>query len=100
MFAADPAVIGTTLLVDGQPATIVGVAPPGFTGFVRGQRADVWMNVSQYFTLGHGPDRLTLRCTATRRGETRTHRGATGRFMRIRLIEEMRRWSRISDGRC
>jgi len=64
MFAADPAVIGTTLLLDGQPATIVGVAPPGFTGFFRGQRADVWMSVSQYFTLGHGPDRLTMRTTS------------------------------------
>ncbi len=64
MFAGDPAVVGTTLLVDGQPATIVGVAPPGFTGFVRGQRADIWMNVSQYFTIARGADRLTERTTS------------------------------------
>ncbi|MEX2271010.1 MAG: ABC transporter permease [Vicinamibacterales bacterium] len=29
-FGADPAVIGTALTVDGRPARIVGVAPPGF----------------------------------------------------------------------
>ncbi len=29
-FAADPAVLGRTITVDGRPFTIVGVAPPGF----------------------------------------------------------------------
>jgi macrolide transport system ATP-binding/permease protein len=31
-FAADPRVVGTTIRLNGQPFTIVGVAPPQFTG--------------------------------------------------------------------
>ena len=38
-FGGDPAVVGQKLRLDGQPATIVGVAPPGFA-FPEG--ADVW----------------------------------------------------------
>lgn len=30
-FEASPTIIGRTLEVDGRPATIVGIAPPGFT---------------------------------------------------------------------
>ena len=43
--------IGTPLLVNGHAATVVGVAPTTFTGFVRGQRADVWLTVNRYWSL-------------------------------------------------
>ena len=39
MFAADPAVVGRTLLLRGEAATIVGVMPRGFD---TGDRADLW----------------------------------------------------------
>ena len=59
MFGADPGVIGKTVQVNGLSATIVGVAPGSFTGFTRGQRVDVWLSTSQFFTLRHSPeDRL------------------------------------------
>ena len=40
-FAADPAVIGRTISVDGALATIVGITPPGFFGMDRGVSPDV-----------------------------------------------------------
>lgn len=40
-FAGDPAVIGRTMLLEGQHVPIVGVTPPGFEGATIGQRADV-----------------------------------------------------------
>jgi putative ABC transport system permease protein len=40
-FAADPAVLGSTIRVSDVPLTIVGVAPPGFTGLSG--KSDVWM---------------------------------------------------------
>lgn len=39
---ADPRAIGTDLVVDGVPRTIIGVAPPGFTGDTLGP-VDVWI---------------------------------------------------------
>jgi predicted permease len=42
-FGADPAVIGRSLNVNGQAITIVGVAPPGFSGVWLEQPVDLWI---------------------------------------------------------
>ncbi|HSD28852.1 MAG TPA: ABC transporter permease [Vicinamibacteria bacterium] len=39
-FGADPAVVGSTLRVNGHPFTVVGVAPRGFVGVNLEARAD------------------------------------------------------------
>jgi hypothetical protein len=39
MFNGDPSIVGTTLVVRGEPATIVGVMPAGFQS---GTEADLW----------------------------------------------------------
>jgi putative ABC transport system permease protein len=41
-FGSDPQVVGQTLLVNGQPFSVVGVAPPGFHSVVAGQTPDVF----------------------------------------------------------
>src|SRR5688500_6882436 len=41
-YAADPSVLGQTLVVAGHPLTIVGVAPRGFVGATPGERPDVF----------------------------------------------------------
>jgi putative ABC transport system permease protein len=61
MFNGDGGVIGKTLQVNGFPARIAGVTPPSFSGFTRGRRVDVWLTVSQYFTLDRGRDRFGSR---------------------------------------
>jgi putative ABC transport system permease protein len=61
MFNRDAGVVGKTLQVNGLAATVVGVAPASFTGFTRGERADMWMSVSQFFTLRQSVDRLDAR---------------------------------------
>jgi predicted permease len=40
-FNADPAVLGRTLNIDGEPYTIIGVLPPGFRGLSG--RAEIWV---------------------------------------------------------
>lgn len=40
-FAGDPAVIGKSMMLDGEPNEVVGVMPPGFT-FPRGFEAAIW----------------------------------------------------------
>ena len=42
-YNSDPAVLGKTLLVGGQPFEIVGVAPRGFVGTTPGERPDVFV---------------------------------------------------------
>ncbi|MCL4822390.1 MAG: ABC transporter permease [Vicinamibacteria bacterium] len=42
-FGADPAVVGATVRVNGQPMTALGVAPAGFGGLSVGAAADVFV---------------------------------------------------------
>ncbi|MGH9312965.1 MAG: ABC transporter permease, partial [Vicinamibacterales bacterium] len=64
LFAGDRSIVGKTLLINGQIFTVVGVAPRGFEGIVRGQRADLWASVSQFFPLLNESDRLDRRTTS------------------------------------
>jgi predicted permease len=52
-FGADPLVVGKTVRLNGKPATIVGVAPPQFSGLSLDQ-PDLWAPMSQqpYFVAG------------------------------------------------
>jgi predicted permease len=45
-FGADPGALGRTLLVNGAPLTIVGVAPPRFHGTIVGTRASVFIPIT------------------------------------------------------
>jgi predicted permease len=42
-YAADPAAVGSTILLNGQPFTVVGVAEHGFTGPELGAAAEIWV---------------------------------------------------------
>jgi predicted permease len=48
-FVRDPGVIGTTLVINGTPLTVVGVAAEGFEGMTVGQRVGVWLPVTMQF---------------------------------------------------
>ena len=36
-------VLGRRLTINGKPSVVIGVAPPGFTGLLRGLPADLWL---------------------------------------------------------
>jgi predicted permease len=44
----DPSVLGSELLVNGHPFTIVGIAPRGFTGTLQIFSVEVWLPFSNY----------------------------------------------------
>ena len=44
--AADPAIVGRVLRLNGQPVEVAGVLPPSFTGLGRFAGTDVWVPVS------------------------------------------------------
>jgi predicted permease len=47
-FGADPAIIGQSVRVNGRPAVITAVAPPGFVGAMRLIAADLWLPAASY----------------------------------------------------
>jgi hypothetical protein len=57
-FGSDPAIVGATVIVEGHPFTMIGVARPGFFGeTLRGNPPDLWIPLQQEPLLD-GPDGL------------------------------------------
>ena len=54
--ASDPNVLGRTLLVNGVPLAVVGVAPPGFSGMAVGTRASVFVPITNRAAGPPNPD--------------------------------------------
>src|SRR4051812_48985074 len=47
-YGADPALVGSTLVIEGHPFTVAGVTPPGFFGeTLRGDPPDMWIPLQQ-----------------------------------------------------
>jgi macrolide transport system ATP-binding/permease protein len=42
-FGANPAVIGQTITLNQQSLTVIGIAPPHYTGMIRGLAIEVWV---------------------------------------------------------
>jgi predicted permease len=54
-FGMDPGLIGQTLTINGQPMTVIGIAPKGFKGtFVLGQADQFWVPLSMHKQLFTG----------------------------------------------
>ena len=51
----DPNVIGKQAVVNGQPVTVVGIAPPGFVGFDPSAKTDIFVPLQFYI---HDYDRI------------------------------------------
>jgi predicted permease len=81
-FGAEPAMIGTTIMLNGRPFTIVGVAPPRFAGIDAGRSIEIWTPLTReaggergdrgYKVLGHLRDGVSI-------GEARAQLAALGR---------------------
>jgi len=53
-FSSDPAVVGETLVINGQPMTILGVAPRGFKGTTFGNLPQVFVPISMKALMNPG----------------------------------------------
>jgi predicted permease len=82
-YGADPSIIGRTVRIHGQPYSIVGVAPPSFTGMVPMLSAALWMPVA-YVEDGEPGGIMTVVPSPT--GTTRLERrGTRWMFVKGRL---------------
>jgi putative ABC transport system permease protein len=52
-FASDPAILGKTLRLNGEPCVIVGVAPESFRDIGIGSSQDVWVPIPMFARLMH-----------------------------------------------
>ncbi len=63
-FSADPNLVGRTVTVNRQPMTVIGIAPPQYTGMMRGLAIEIWV-----------PTMMLPRLDPTRGERQLTHRG-------------------------
>jgi len=84
-FNSDPGVIGTTVTINNQPLTVVGVAPPQYTGMLRGLASEVWVPAMTAPLLDPGLGEARL-----------TNRGAKW----VTLIGRLRSGATIDDARA
>ena len=60
-FGGDAALVGRTLVLNGHPFTVVGIAPEGYSGLLRGLRAELWVPMMMQKQALPGSDDLTNR---------------------------------------
>jgi predicted permease len=60
-FGGDANVVGRALRMNAREFTIMGVAPEGFSGSLRGLVVDVWVPAAIGVYVGTGPDHFTSR---------------------------------------
>jgi hypothetical protein len=58
-FGADRSIVGHALTLNGTSYTVIGVAPPSFTGILIGSQPDFWTPLAMTPTLIHDHDRMT-----------------------------------------
>ena len=92
-WGADPGAVGSAAIIDGQPFTIIGVAPPGFFGdTLRANPPDLWIPL-QMDTLLHGKDALVSQSvSAWLRAIGRLKPGANVDGLSARFTTLLRHW--------
>jgi len=95
-YGSDPSIIGSTLILDSQPLTVVGVAPPGFFGeTLRSEIPELWVPIQQE-PLFRGQNSLLHQFPAWLRVIGRLRPGASIAGMSSRLTNLLRVWM-VSD---
>jgi predicted permease len=98
-YGADPSLVGSTLIVEGHPFTVLGIAPPGFFGeTLRGDPPDVWIPVQQEPTIDGDGALLRQPVSAWLRVIGRLRPGASIDGMSARLTGVLRQWLQHDSG--
>jgi predicted permease len=98
-YGADPKVIGSPIVLEGHPFTIVGVTPPGFFGeTLRGDPPDVWIPLQQEPVIAGETTLLRQPVSAWLRVIGRLKPGATTDAIAPRLTAVLRQWLQHDSG--
>jgi predicted permease len=98
-YASDPSLVGSTLVVDDHPLTVVGVAPPGFFGeTLESDPPDIWVPVQQEPMINGDGSLLRQPVSAWLRMIGRLRPGASTDGMAPRLTAILRQWLQTDSG--
>jgi predicted permease len=100
LYGGDPAVVGSTLMIEGQAFTVSGIAPPGFFGeTLRADPPDLWLPLlHEPLVSGADTSLLRQRIPAWLRVIGRLRADATIVGMDARLTVALRQWMRQEAG--
>ena len=100
VYGGDPAIVGATLVVEGQPFTVAGVSPPGFFGeTLKPDPPDLWVPLQQEPLIAGGETSLLRQpISAWLRVIGRLRPGATTDGMDARLTGLLRQWMQHEAG--
>ena len=92
-YGSDPAVVGSTFLLQGHPFTVVGVTPPDFFGeTLRSDPPDLWLPLQQEPLVAGAGSLLHQPIPAWLRVIGRVRAGASVEGMGPRLTATLRNW--------
>jgi predicted permease len=98
-YGADPAVLGSTFVIDGHPFTIIAVAPPGFFGeTLRADPPDLWIPMQQAPLLTGDTDLLNQSFSSWLWIIGRLRPGASPAGIAARLTGTLRQWLQYDSG--
>jgi predicted permease len=84
-FGGDPRVLAAPVRINGRPFTIVGIAPPGYVGGMRGLRVDLWVPYAHGAAFGQAADETTERTSRGAMVVGRLRSGVTLEAARARM---------------
>ena len=98
-YGADASILGSTLVIEGHPFTVIGITPPGFYGeTLRANPPDLWIPLQQE-PLINGPGTLLQQpITAWLRVIGRAKPGANLQPVGPRLTTMLRQWMKTDAG--
>jgi macrolide transport system ATP-binding/permease protein len=97
-YASDPAVIGSSFVIDGASFTVVGVAPPGFFGdTLRPDPPDFWMPLATEPVARGANSLLDRKSDYWLYVIGRAKRGTQIAALEARVNAELRQWLAVND---
>lgn len=98
-YGGDPSIIGATLVVEGHPFTVIGVAPAGFFGeTLQSDPPDIWLPLQQEPLIDGDGSLLRQSISAWLRVIGRLRPGASTDGMNARLTTVLRQWMQTDSG--
>jgi predicted permease len=98
-YGGDSSIVGATLVIEGHPFTVVGVAPPGFHGeTLRGDPPDMWIPVHKEELIGGDTSLFRQPVSGWLRVIGRLKPGATTDGIGPRLTGILHQWMQHDSG--
>ncbi|HZT32230.1 MAG TPA: ABC transporter permease [Bryobacteraceae bacterium] len=98
-WGADPSAIGSAAIIQGQPFTIIGIAPPGFFGdTLRSDPPDLWLPLQQEPLINGNKSLLRQSISAWLRAIGRLAPGAGTAGTSAHLTSVLRQWLEHESG--